>query len=247
MDALRFSNARARVLSESGPDAGIGRLSEKSLHKILKYYIEPDDRFHEVPFLGSVADIKNASGIYEVQTRFAVGLRRKLEKLIASGCPVTLVVPLAARKTVAWIDKSTGEISSPRKSPKRESPFDFFAEFRDIAPLVGSAGFSVRLVFLDVAEYRYLDGWDKSRKHGSTRAERLPNSVIDVLELSSPASIAALLPFAPEAEFTARELAVHIGRTSRRTHSALRFLVASGAIAQCGKRGRAFIYMRNKV
>ena len=67
----RFFDAKIRLLSESGADGGIGRLAEKSLHKVLKSYIEPDETFHEREHLGSVADVMNNDGIYEIQTRSA--------------------------------------------------------------------------------------------------------------------------------------------------------------------------------
>ncbi len=244
MNELRFFEARSRALSESGATGGIGRLSEKVLHKALKYYVEPNDAYHEVPFLGSVADVKNESDIFEIQTRYAAGLRQKLEKLVASGVPVTVVIPVAARKTVSWIDRETGELTAPRKSPKRETAFHVFAEFCGIAELIKNDGFSFKLLFLDVAEYRNKDGWGRGGKRGSTRAERIPNSLVAELDIRTAGDVAELLPFAPNMEFTAKELKAHTGLTPLRNHSALRFLVGSGAVSLVGKRGKAFVYER---
>ena len=59
--ALRFAEARIVAMGSVVPEEGIGRLSEKSIHKIFKLYVEPDSNFHEVPYLGSIADVKTPS------------------------------------------------------------------------------------------------------------------------------------------------------------------------------------------
>jgi hypothetical protein len=46
IDEKRFFDALSKVTGIEERD-GIGTLSEKPLHKILKFYIEPDKRFHE--------------------------------------------------------------------------------------------------------------------------------------------------------------------------------------------------------
>ena len=75
-----FHKARTRVLSEISLSSGIGTLSEKSLHRMIKLFIEEDESFHEVEFLGSVADIKRENQIYEIQTHSAERLVPKLKK-----------------------------------------------------------------------------------------------------------------------------------------------------------------------
>ena len=69
VDEERFFGARELVLAERAKCGGIGTLSEKTLHKILKYYVEPNEEYHEVEYLGSVLDIKGENGIFEIQTR----------------------------------------------------------------------------------------------------------------------------------------------------------------------------------
>ena len=117
MIADSFRRAKLRVLAEEVKTDGVGGLSEKAIHKILKLTFEPNTDFHEVKFLGSVADIKNGEGIIEIQTKDLFRLESKLEKFLAVS-PVTVVIPLIREKYIRWIDTETGEITEPRKSPR---------------------------------------------------------------------------------------------------------------------------------
>ena len=44
----RFDNALLLAKSNSAFEGSIGTLGEKTLHSVLKYYLEPCDDFHEV-------------------------------------------------------------------------------------------------------------------------------------------------------------------------------------------------------
>ena len=58
---------------------GIGTLSEKPVHAVIKYTVEPNDTYHEVRIGSHVADIVTSQGIVEVQTRNFFGTKKKLE------------------------------------------------------------------------------------------------------------------------------------------------------------------------
>ena len=65
-----FYDARFLVMGELATRirgaGGIGTQSEKMLHSILKYSIEPNDNFHEIKRYGSVVDILREDEIYEM-------------------------------------------------------------------------------------------------------------------------------------------------------------------------------------
>ena len=81
MDALRFAKACEEAEQASPSDKGIGTLSEKTLHAVLKRYYEPYGDNHEVKIGGYVADIVGEHGIIEIQTRNFDRLRKKLEEI----------------------------------------------------------------------------------------------------------------------------------------------------------------------
>ena len=242
-DEVRFQSARELVLSERSVGSGIGTLSEKTLHKILKYYIEPNAEYHEIEYLGSILDIRNEKGIFEVQTRGYDKLLPKLKKLLKND-RVTVVCPLAANKAIRWVDEGSGEITSARKSNKHENIYDAFKMLFGIREVIANKNLSVRVVYLDVEDFRSLNGYGRDRKHYSSRIERIPNKILSEVLISSPDDYKLLLPKDLPDEFVASELAKAIKRTSRYTFYVLKLLVATGAVAECGKRGRAQLYKR---
>ncbi len=240
-DDVRFQAARSAVLSESVAWDGIGTLSEKSLHKMLKLYLEPNIENHEVAYMGSIVDIKTADGIFEVQTRGYEKLVPKLRRILPTS-PVTVVCPLAHEKYMRWLDRETGEMTERRKSPKRENAFDAFRMLFGIRELITHPNLHVRLVYMQVEDFRALDGWDKTRKRGSNRVERIPTRIIREEVISTPLDYLGYLSDTIGAEFTAPEFSRAIKRTSRYTFYVLKLLVATGAVREIGKRGRATLY-----
>ena len=104
-----FEEAKLRALLHLQDRSGIGTLGERSLHAVLKYWIEPDERRHEVKLpCGLVADIYDGERVVEIQTGSLYQLRGKLDRLLPF-TPVTIVVPVVRKKTLVWLDPETGE------------------------------------------------------------------------------------------------------------------------------------------
>ena len=68
-DKERFDWARDKIVGTVRERQGIGTLSEKTVHAVLKNYYAPDEDMHEIPIEGSVADIYTGTEIVEIQTR----------------------------------------------------------------------------------------------------------------------------------------------------------------------------------
>ena len=103
----RFLAACDRIIHTEHIENGIGTLSEKTVHSVLKYYLEPDTSFHEVKTGRYVADIRTPDGIYEIQTRQFNKLRNKLEAFLPE-YSVTVVYPIPHIKYLRWIYRSEG-------------------------------------------------------------------------------------------------------------------------------------------
>ena len=237
----RFSEARIKVLGESSKSGGIGTLSEKSTHKILKLYLEPDESCHEIKINGSVADVFNSDGIYEIQTHAAERLLPKLEKFLPEN-KVTVVIPVASERTVFWIDRESGEISPPRKSPRRESVYTACRELYKIRRYLNHKNIRVKLVLFTASVYKYLDGWDRTKKRGATKIESIPTSFVAECNFASPRDYAALIPDTLNDTFTAKEFA-KAARFSPKISSFITGLLREvGVIETVGKDGRAYLY-----
>ena len=78
IDTERFERARGRVIGIERQRLGIGTLSEKTVHAVLKNYYAPDEDMHEIPIENFVADIFDGEAVIEIQTRSFQNMRRKL-------------------------------------------------------------------------------------------------------------------------------------------------------------------------
>ena len=103
-DQEAFQTAKEKVIGVDRQRLGIGTLSEKTVHAILKNYIEPDEDYQEIPIENYVADIYRDGEIIEIQTRQFNKLRNKLTTFL-SLYPVTIVYPIPREKWVIWIDE----------------------------------------------------------------------------------------------------------------------------------------------
>ena len=236
-----FLAACEELLGKERARDGIGTLSEKTLHAVVKRFLEPDEAYHEVKVGRNVADVKNDEGIFEVQTRAFNKLRGKLESFLETQT-VTVVYPIPAEKRLIWINADTGELSEPRKSPKRGRCFDAFRELYKLDKLIAHPSLRILLLFIDMDEYRYLNGWSADKKKGSTRFERLPAGLSSSVMLASASDYAALLPPTLPRPFTSRDLSAE-GKTPRKTAQLmLTVLVKRGAVERVGKSGRLNCY-----
>ena len=156
-ETARFAAAKERIIGKNRERNGIGTLSEKTVHAVLKNYYAPDETQHEIPVEGCVADIFNGKEIIEIQTRSFDRMRPKLERFLPL-YPVTIVYPIPYCKHVFWIDEETGEISGGRKSPLKGSPYLAFKELYRIKAYLQDPNLTIRLTFLNMEEYKLLNG-----------------------------------------------------------------------------------------
>ena len=240
IDEKAFADAKARLLSLSEKQSGIGTLAEKSLHKILKLYYEPREEYHEIPFLSYVCDVKNENGIIEIQTGSFTPLIHKLTRFLQE-TRVIVVYPIIAEKYLIWVNKETGELTEPKKSPKKGKYSDALPQLSIISELLPCENLTVRLVLLSADEYKYLDGYGESRKKRATKIEKLPRRIIDEFEIKEVNDIKKLLP-PLENTFRSADFNKATGLKRRKAFFSLKFLERVGVIEKVGKDKNAFLY-----
>ena len=165
IDEKLFEEAKEKVIGKERERHGIGTLSEKTIHAVLKNYYAPDEDMHEIPIEGYVADIYTGTEIIEIQTRAFNKMRRKLDAFLPL-YPVTIVYPIPNIKWLSWIDEETGEASAKRKSPKKGNVYQAFKELYKIRPYLNDSNLRLRFALMDMEEYRLLNGWSKDKKKG---------------------------------------------------------------------------------
>ena len=242
MDRNRFQQACMQARESLHGQNGIGTLGEKTLHAALKAYYEPDAESHEIKIGRYIADIVGENGIIEIQTRSFDKLRKKLEAFL-SVAHVSVVYPVAAVKKLLWIDPQTGEISKPRKSPRKGVAQDVFRELYKIRPLLSHPNLSIRIALLEIEEYRCRDGWSADGKKGATRCDRIPSVFIKEIVLNTPSDYRQLLPEILPSPFTAKDYQKAAGIRLSDAQTALLLLYELGVVARIGICGRAYQYI----
>jgi len=246
IDTTRFKEALGRVANVRDDQhiaGGIGTLGEKTLHSVLKHYFEPDASRHEIKIGGFVADILTEDGIIEIQTRQFDKLRGKLARFLEDG-KVTIVYPVARTKWLIWLDKTTGEATKKRKSPKTGAAYEVFPELYKIKNELCHPNLTLCIVLLELEEYRFLDGWSKDRKKGSTRYDRIPSAITDALYIRCPGDYQALIPQELQRDFTVKDFRAASGLSLYSSGIALTILHTVGAVRRTGKNGRSYVYER---
>jgi hypothetical protein len=215
-------------------------LGEKPLHAALKrWYAEPGDRI-EVPVQGYVIDLVRDDLLIEIQTRNFSAMSRKLAALVENH-PVRIVHPVAVER---WIVKvgADGAETGRRKSPKRGSVYDLFAELVSFPELVAADGFSIEVLLTQEEELRRFDGTKAWRRKGWVVEERRLIEVLEWVLIERPADLVALLPADLPDAFTTADIATALGKPRRLAQQMTYCLRRLGVIDMVEKRGNALVY-----
>ena len=222
---------------------GIGMQKEKTLHAVLKAYEDPDEEHHEIPIGNYIADIyrEDTGSITEIQTGGFGPLRDKLKAFLPS-YHVTVVYPIPSVKWITWIDPQTGEFEKRNRSPRKGSFYAAFKELYRISGFLDHPNLTIKLILLDMEEYRLRDGWGRDGKRGSHRYDRVPTRIVSELSLTEPRDYFQFVPYGIEEPFTARELAKSCGFPGDSFSTVALILRKMGVLEQVGKKGRAYLY-----
>ena len=243
----RFIEARKMIIGKAHNDKGIGTLSEKAVHGVMKNFYEPRADYQEVALKGYFADIYNETGVIEIQTKSFDRLREKLAVFL-NEYPVTIVYPMSYNKWIIWIDKQTGEVLEKRKSPRHCTVYDAFIELYRIKDYLKMSGLRLDLVQLDVEEYRMIDTKKlrSARQRRGVKLDRIPMGIREIITIEQPEDYMQFVPYELEGEFTSEEFA-RVGKMSVATaRVALNILNYMGTVKRVGKKGRSYLYEINE-
>lgn len=239
-----FIKVRDSVLGSELKRKGIGTLSEKTVHSVLKNFFEPETDYHEAALEGYFADIYNESGIIEIQTKSFERLRKKL-KVFLNKYPVTIVYPMPCDKWVLWIDEQTGEVSEPRKSPRHYTVYDAFSELYKIKEYLKNPELTIKLVLMDMQEYKILKRNIRTKKgmrKQGVKKDRIPIGIREIITIHEPRDYMQFVPYELADCFTSSDFAeaAHISADTARI--TLNVLNDMGSVRRIGKYKNAYIY-----
>lgn len=238
-----FEAACNKIIHKERERKQIGVLGEKTVHAVLKNYIEPDTNYHEIKIEGYFADIAREDEIIEIQTRNFNALRRKLDVFLERGF-VTIVYPIPYIKWINWLDEETGEVSKGRKSPKKGSPYMAFFELYKIKTYLKHPNLRIHIVLLNLEETRRLNGWSQDKKRGSSRYDRIPLELVEEVYIDDVLDYQKLIPSTLTSEFTSKDYKKETKLSQSCAQIALHVLHYVGAVERIGKSGRAYLYKK---
>ena len=241
IDREALEAARKKVIGVDRKRSGIGTLSEKTVHAILKNYYEPDEEKQEIPIENYVADIFSDGGIMEIQTRQFNKMRNKLSAFLPL-YPVTIVYPIPREKWIIWIDEESGELSRKRKSPAKGNVYLAFIELYKIKMYLKNPNLRVKLVLMDMEEYKLLNGWSRDKKRGSSRYDRIPTELVEEVDITRIEDYMQFVPYDLEEEFTSKEFAKAAHIPVKLAQTVLNILYDIGTVTRTGKKGREYLY-----
>jgi hypothetical protein len=158
---------------------------------------------------------------------------------------VTIIYPVAHTKWLSWLDMETGEVTSKRKSPKTGTIYNIIPELYKIKMFVGNPRLHFIICLIDVEETRYLNGWSKDKKRGSSRRDGIPVGIFDEVRIDALNDYRLFLPDNLPYEFTSGELGAVAKIPVNKAGTLLNVLLETGVVKRIGKRGNSYVYSRN--
>ena len=237
----RFADARDKVVLGDSLIEGIGCLSEKTIHAVLKLYLEPDTSYHEKNVVGKmVADIRNEAGIFEIQTKNFGYMKKKLERFLEIDS-VTVVYPCIENKYIIYTNEK-GEPTRRTRSPQKGRPLSVFYELYQIREFLCHENLRIMVFMLDADEYRLpIDKNKRGRKNKAPKFDALPISLNETYILKEPRDYLSLLPPLPDV-FTRQDLAKAAKIDATLSYGTLTVLSELGVVTPLGKEGRSYKY-----
>ena len=243
------------MLAPRKDSEGIGTLSEKRLHSIIKKFIAPESEDHEVMIRERmageekrpryVADLLIGNTAYEVQTGSFFPMQKKIAYYLENTeLDVVIIHPVAYKKWVNWLDHETGEVVKRSRRSALGKPTDIAGELYWILPYIDNPRLSIRVMMLEIEEYRVSSKRGAGIRRGSERYELIPTELCDVVKLELPEDYAIFIPDELGREFTVPEYARLSKIRGKAAYSAVRVLCKVGLAKECGKRGRAMLFKR---
>lgn len=222
----------------------IGIQKEKILHKIMKYYIEPNNSFHEIKVENLYADIKVDNHIYEIQTQNFNMLRNKLT-LFLKNYQVTIVYPTSRNKIIYSIDEN-GELLKTQKSPKKGTPFQVLVELYKIKTYLNNPNLDIKVIYMDIDEYRTVVPKKHYRSKGYIRYKQVPSNIVEEYEFKTKVDYLNILnSYLSKDEFTVSDFSKTFKLSYNKASSALQVLKELGVVIIGKKIGRKNIWQKS--
>jgi hypothetical protein len=220
-------------------DFRFGELRERTLHRQLKAHFCPPDGTTEHPVDRWVADIWSPSqGIIEIQTGSLAKLRPKLRSFLTHSV-VTVIYPVAARKTIKTWNAEMTQVLRQRRSAKRMRVEFLFREIGSLAEFLLHPGFTLCVCLLDEVDHRSEDGLGGWRRRGISKVDRELEELLETQIFRDRSDWLSLLPAGWKGPSTNKDLSMLLGVPVARVQSLTSCYKKLGLIRDVGASGRS--------
>ncbi len=241
IDNERFKSIVKKIVCDKKEKNKIGLISEKLIHSSIKYYLENEEN-HEQKIGKFYVDILKDGHIYEIQTANFNKLREKLDYFFSLEYDVTIVYPFSHKKIIYWLDPETMELSKGRYSNRKGNFMNIFPELYKIKQYLKNDKLHFKFILINMDEYRFLNGRDKTRKIGSSRIERIPSEIVDILDIKVLNDFCYFTKCFSDSHFTTKDYKKINKSTIKEAALALNILSYLGIIERIGRIGRLYLY-----
>lgn len=228
----------------------IGELNEKQIHNELKNRLEPDKQKQEIN-LGygiGIADIlrEDQEGIeaIEIQTKQFFRLKKKLDYYIENNIKTVVVFPIAIKTTIHWIDPVQNVVvqSTKRQKQIEQQKHQVFKELYAIQDYLQHI--ELKIYFVDIDDYRYLDGYGMDRKKRQTKIDKEINNIVQVMTIKDISQYRQFIPseLYKLEHFTQKEYKKYQKSDMDTVRKELLVLYNIGIIRRVGKTGNNIVY-----
>lgn len=230
-----------KLVNNEVVNISIGIQKEKTLHKIIKYYLSNNPNNHEIKIGRMYADVYLDGVIYEIQTQHFNALRNKLDKFLENN-KVIIVYPTFRNKIIHSITEQ-GEYIKTAKSPKKGTPFQLFVELYKISSYLNHPNLSFKILYLDMEEYRTVVPKKHYRSQGYVKYMQIPTYLVEEYNLIN---ISDYINLFKEYDFlnpfTATDFSKKMKISYNKSTAAIRSLNSLGIIENTGKEGRKNVW-----
>ena len=133
---------------------------------------------------------------------------------------------------------SNGEISNPKKSPKKFRIPEVFHELYMIKQLLGHKDLMITLLLFEINEYREI----ANNRRGYVCYDRIPTKLIDEIVLKDNKDYINLLPPDLSETFTSKEICLKTKTNVKYVNKMLNVMKYLNVVEVVGKDGRKLLY-----
>ena len=155
---------------------------------------------------------------------------------------VTIVYPIALTKYLIWIDPNTGQVQPARKSCKKGHLYQVVPELYSIREYLSNPHLHFQICFIEMEEYKLLDGYGKDKKLKATKTDRFPTKLLGEFWMNTKEDMLSMLPMELPETFTSKDLRLASGCNQEQAQILLTLLHRENLIERCGKQGRYYQY-----